>query len=167
MQFYTELDNLVRPSYERQADSEGAANSVCCVRYSAADNNKQTMTAINCYGIDTSLKTVEHGPVNKEQALQIVDKFSAMQVGLYGSGEEVVSKSMFGFSIDVHKFLEIAMETESRFRVKLEMPGGWWSVYQREITIDGLDKLHEIVEHFFTMILDDFKQYFETIPSAV
>jgi len=113
------------------------------------------MTTINHYGIDTSLQTVEHGPVIKEEALQIVDKFSAMQVGLRGSAEEVLSQSMFGFSIDPRRFIEIAMDTESRFRVKFEMPRRWWGLHQREITVDGLDQLRGIVEQFFTRSLDD------------
>ena len=118
------------------------------------------MTNITHYSIDTSFKTVEHGAVTKEQALQIVDKYSAMQVGLKGSAEEVVSKSLFGVSLDEHRFIEIATETDSRFRVKLEMPGKW-RLYQKEITIEGLTRLHDIVEHFFTMSLDDFKVYFD------
>jgi hypothetical protein len=60
------------------------------------------MPPITHYGLDTSFKTVKHGPVSKEDALQILDKFAAMQVGLHGSAEEVVSKSMFGFCLDEH-----------------------------------------------------------------
>jgi hypothetical protein len=133
-----------------------------CVAYARAEA-KQTMPQITYYGLDTSLKTVEHGVVTKEEAIQIVDKFAAMQVGLQGSAEEVVSKSMFGFSLDEKRFIEIAMETDTKFRVKLEMPGGLWGVYQKEITIEGVSKLHDIVEHFFTNPLDDFKTYFETV----
>ena len=92
-----------------------------------------------------------------------MDKFAAMQVGLQGSAGEVLAKSMFGFSIDEKRFIEIAMETDKKFRVKLEMPGRLWGVYHKEITIEGLPKLHEIVEHFFTMPLNDFKSYFETV----
>jgi hypothetical protein len=122
------------------------------------------MPSITYYGLDSSLKTVEHGVVTREEALQVVDKFAAMQVGLQGSAEEVVSKSMFGFSIDAGRFIEIAMETDTKFRVKLEMPGRLWGAYQKEITIEGLPALHEIVDHFFTTPLDEFKTYFETIP---
>jgi len=121
------------------------------------------MPPITYYGLDTSFKTVEHGVVTKEEAIQIVDKFAAMQVGLQGTPEEVVSKSMFGFSLDEHRFIEIAMETDAKFRVKLEMPGRLWGVYQKEITIEGLPRLHDIVERFFTIPLDDFKSYFETV----
>jgi hypothetical protein len=121
------------------------------------------MSPITFYGIDESFKTVEHGVITKEDALQVVDKFAAMQVGLQGSAGEVLAKSMFGFSIDEKRFIEIAMETDKKFRVKLEMPGRLWSVYQKEITIEGLPKLHEIVEHFFTTPLDEFKSYFETV----
>ena len=121
------------------------------------------MPPITYYGLDTSFKTVEHGVVTKEEAIQIVDKFAAMQVGLQGTPEEVVSKSMFGFSLDEHRFIEIAMETDAKFRVKLEMPGRLWGVYQKEITIGALTKLHDIVEHFFTMPVDEFKKYFETV----
>ena len=135
---------------------------LCCAGNSRADT-KQAMPPITYYGIDESFKTVEHGAVTKDEALQIVDKFSAMQVGLQGSAGEVLAKSMFGFSIDEKRFIEIAMDTDKKFRVKLEMPGRLWGVYQREITIEGLPKLHDIVEHFFTMPLDDFKNYFETV----
>ena len=121
------------------------------------------MPPIIYYGLDTSFKTVEHGGVSKEEAIQIVDKFAAVQVGLQGTPEEVVSKSMFGFSLDEHRFIEIAMETDAKFRVKLEMPGRLWGVYQKEITIEALTKLHDIVEHFFTMPVDEFKRYFETV----
>ena len=121
------------------------------------------MPPIKYYGIDESLKTVEHGVVSKEEALQIVDKFSAMQVDLQGSAEEVLAKSMFGLSIDERRFIEIAMETEKKFRVKLEMPGRLWSAYKKETAIEGISKLHDIVEHFFTITLDDFKTYFETV----
>jgi hypothetical protein len=121
------------------------------------------MPPITYYGLDTSSKTVEHGVVTKEEAIQIVDKFAAMQAGLQGTPEEVVSKSMFGFSLDEHRFIEIAMETDAKFRVKLEMPGRLWGVYQKEITIGALTKLHDIVEHFFTMPVDEFKNYFETV----
>jgi hypothetical protein len=86
-----------------------------------------------------------------------------MQVGLQGTPEEVVSKSMFGFSLDERKFIEIAMETDAKFRVKLEMPGRLWGVYQKEITIEPLTKLYDIVGHFFTMPVDEFKKYFETL----
>jgi hypothetical protein len=132
-----------------------------CIADSYADT--KSMPPITYYGIDESLKTVEHGVITKEDALQAVDKFAAMQVGLHGSAEEVVAKSMFGFSIDEKRFLEIAMDTDKKFRVKLEMPGRLWSVYQKEITIEGLPKLHDIVEHFFTVPLDEFKSYFETV----
>ena len=121
------------------------------------------MPPITYYGLDTSLKTVEHGVVTKEEAIQIVDKFAAMQVGLQGTAEELVSKSMFGFSVDEKHFIEIAMETDTKFRVKLEVPGRLWGVYQKEITIEGLPRLHDIVERFFTIPLDDFKSYFETV----
>jgi hypothetical protein len=121
------------------------------------------MPPITYYGLDTSLKTVEHGVITKEEALQVVDKFAAMQVGLRGTAEEVVSKSMLGFSLDEHRFIEIAMETDAKFRVKLEMPGRLWGIYQKEATIEGLPKLHDIVEHFFTTSLEEFKQYFETV----
>jgi len=113
-------------------------------------------------------QTVEHGTVTKDQALQVVDKYAAMQVGLKGSAEKVVSKSLFGFSLDEQRFIEIAMETESRFRVKLEMPESRRilffpvsSTYQKEITIDGLKRLHDITTHFFDLSLEDFKRYFE------
>ena len=121
------------------------------------------MSPVTYYGIDESLKTVEHGVVSKEEALQIVDKFSATQVGLQGSVEEVLAKSMFGFSIDEKRFIEIAMETDKKFRVKLEMPGRLWGPYQKEITIEGLPKLRDIVEHFFTVPLDEFKNYFQAV----
>jgi len=121
------------------------------------------MPPITYYGLDTSLKTVEHGVVTKEEAIQIVDKFAAIQVGLRGSAEEVVSKSMFGFNLDEDKFIEIAMETDTMFRVKLEMPGRFWGVCQKQITIERLPKLHDIVERFFTTPLDEFKNYFETV----
>jgi hypothetical protein len=121
------------------------------------------MSPITYYGLDTSFKTVEHGVVTKEEAIQIVDKFAAMQVGLQGTPEEVVSKSMFGFSLDEHRFIENAMEMDAKFRVKLEMPGRLWGVYQKEITMGALTKLHDIVEHFFTMPVDEFKEYFETM----
>ena len=121
------------------------------------------MPPITYYGLDTSCKTVEHGVVSKEEAIQIVDKFAAMQVGLQGTPEEVVSNSMFGFSLDEHRFIEIAMETDAKFRVKLEMPGRLWGVYQKEITMGALTRLHDIVEHFFTMPVDEFKEYFETV----
>jgi len=126
-------------------------------------DTKQAMPPVTYYGLDTSFKTVEHGVVTKEEAIQIVDKFAAMQVGLQGTPEEVVSKSMFGFSLDEHRFIEIAMETDATFRVKLEMPGRRWGVYQKEITIGALTKLHDIVEHFFTMPVDEFKNHFETV----
>jgi hypothetical protein len=121
------------------------------------------MPPITYYGLDTSCKTVEHGVVTKEEAIQIVDKFAAMQVGLQGTPEEVVSNSMFGFSLDEHRFIEIAMETDAKSRVKLEMPGRIWGVYQKEITMGALTRLHDIVEHFFTMPVDEFKEYFETL----
>jgi hypothetical protein len=121
------------------------------------------MPPITHYGLDTSSRTVEHGFVTKDEALKIVDKFAAMQVGLKGSAEEVLSKSMFGFSLDKRRFIEIAMETDTRFRVKLEMPERLWRAYRKEITIGGLPKLHAIVEHFFTIPLDYFKKYFETV----
>jgi hypothetical protein len=121
------------------------------------------MPPITYYGLDTSLRTIEHGVISKEDAIQIVNKFAAMQVGLKGSAEEVVSKSMFGFSLDENRFIEIAMETDTKFRVKLEMPGRLWGVYQKEVIIEHLTKLHDIVEHFFRVPLDDFKKYFETI----
>jgi hypothetical protein len=126
-------------------------------------DTKQAMAPITYYGLDTSLKTIEHGVVSKEEAIQIVDKFAAMQVGLQGTREEVVSKSMFGFSLDERKFIEIAMETDAKFRVKLEMLGRLWGVYQKEITIEPLTKLYDIVGHFFTMPVDEFKKYFETL----
>jgi hypothetical protein len=135
---------------------------LCCAGNSRADT-KQAMPPITYYGIDESFKTIEHGVVSKDEALQIVDKFSAMQVGLQGSAGEVLAKSMFGFSIDEKRFIEIAMETDKKSRVKLEIPGRVWGVYQKEITIEGLPKLHDIVEHFFTMPLGDFKNYFETV----
>jgi hypothetical protein len=127
------------------------------------------MANIIFYSIDESFKTVEHGIVTKDQALEIIDKYSAMQVGLKGSAEEVVSKSLFGFSIDDRRFIEIAMETESRFRVKLEMPESKRllfipisSIYQKEIVVEGLNQLHDITTHLFSMNLDDFKTYFES-----
>lgn len=82
----------------------------------------------------------------------------------YGlSAHVAVARLMFGFSLDEQKFIEIAMDTDTKFRVELEMPGRLWSVYQKEITIEGLPKLHDIVEHFFVMPLDDFKKFSETI----
>ena len=129
----------------------------------AGADTKQAMPPIIYYGLDTLFKAVEHGVVSKEEATQIVDKFAAMQVGLQGTPEEVVSKSMFGFSLDEHRFIEIAMETDAKFRVKLEMPGRLWGVYQKEITMGALTRLHDIVEHFFTMPVDEFKEYFETV----
>ncbi len=76
------------------------------------------MTNITYYSINEAFKTVEHGNVTKGQALEIIDTYSSVQVGLKGSAEEVVSKSLFGFSLDAHRFIEIAMETEFRYRVK-------------------------------------------------
>lgn len=125
--------------------------------------SKPILPPITCYGIDQSCKTVELGIVGKEEAIQIVSKFSAMQVGLQGSANEVLAKSLFGFSIDKKRFIEIAMETDTKFRVKLEMPGRLWGIYQKEITIEGLSKLHKIVEHFFTIPLCEFKRYFQAV----
>ncbi len=126
------------------------------------------MTNITFYSINESFETVEHGPVTKEQALQIVDKYAAMQVGLEGSAEDVVSKSLFGFSLDEQRFIEIAVETESQFRVKLEMPESrrilflpMTSIYQKEITISRLEHLRDITTHFFDLPLEGFKRYFE------
>lgn len=121
------------------------------------------MQAVTYYGIDESLNTIEHGVITKEDALQVVKKFAAIQPGLHGSAEEALAKSMFGFSIDAKRFIEIAMETDANFRVKLEMPGRLWGVYQKETPIVGLPKLREIIDHFFTMPLDEFKNYFETV----
>ena len=121
------------------------------------------MPPITYYGIDESFKTVEHGVITKEDAVQVVDKFASMQVVLQGSAGQILAKSMFGFSIDEKRFIEIAMETDKKFRVKLEMPGRLWGVYQKELTIGNLPKLHDVVEHFFTTSLDDFKNYFETV----
>ncbi len=35
------------------------------------------------------------------------------------------------------------------------------TTYQREIIVEGLGRLHDIISQFFTMSLDDFKRYFE------
>ncbi len=90
-----------------------------------------------------------------------------MQVGLSGTPEEVVSKSLFGFSHDEKRFVEIAMETKSTFRVKLEMPVPkrilgmpLSTLCQKEIKIEGIERLHEITTQYFDMNLDDFRQYF-------
>ena len=116
----------------KRALATAPADSVICVPQAGADT-KQAMPPITYYGLDTSCKTVEHGVVTKEEAIQIVDKFAAMQVGLQGMPEEVVSNSMFGFSLDEHRFIEIAMETDAKFRVKLEMPGRLWAFTRRRL----------------------------------
>lgn len=127
------------------------------------------MADISCYSIDESLRIVKHGPVTLAQALGIIDKYSARQVGSFCSGEEAFSRSVFGFSLDDSRFIEIAMETESRFRVRLEMPVSKRflfltlpSTYQKEIVVDGLERLHDITTHFFSTDLDEFKTYFES-----
>jgi len=126
------------------------------------------MANITFYSLSESLQTVEHGVIAKDEALQVVDKYAAMQIGLEGSAEEMTSKSLFGFSLDEERFIEIAMDTDSRFRVKLEMPVlrrilflRVSLIYQKEITINGLERLRDMVSRFFDMSIEDFKRYFE------
>ena len=127
------------------------------------------MENITLYSLNESLEVVEHGVVTIDQAMKILDQYAARQIGRAGSVEEVLSASVFGFSVGDDTFIEIAMETESRFRVKLEMPESKrflfipiTSIYQKEIAVEGLGGLRDIVAHFFAAGLDEFKSYFQS-----
>jgi hypothetical protein len=127
------------------------------------------MPAITHYSLNESLEIVEHGVVTKDQALKILDECSARQSGQMGSGEEAVAASVLGFSFDEKTFIEIAFETESKFRVKLEFPHSKRflfvslpSIYQKEIHVAGLPRLRDLVAQLFTLSLDDFRTSFES-----
>lgn len=129
-----------------------------------------TDTTIEHYGIDQKFKTVEYGKIKKEEALEITEQFVNQQIGLKGDAGYVISKSIFGFSYDESSFIEISLDNEKKYRVKLEFPYksktlflNTTKLYQKEIIITGKEHLRELVSAFFDLDLKSFKSHFEGI----
>lgn len=120
------------------------------------------------YSINENFRVVNHGKVSIERANQIIDEYIEAQRGLSGESGYVISKSMFGFSVDDQTFIEIYIDDEHTYRMKFECPSSakWLlfnALYQKEISVADRAELKRIVEVFFNQNIDDFKKYFDSL----
>ncbi|MFC1632294.1 hypothetical protein ACFL2I_07045 [Candidatus Omnitrophota bacterium] len=122
------------------------------------------------YSINEKFQIFEHGEVALDKAYEIIDEYIENQKGLKGlkgGAGYVISKSMFGFSIDDKTFIELYIDDEEFYRIKFECPEptSRRRIYQKEINIKDRNTLKKIVEEFYKKDTSDFKVYFNSLEN--
>lgn len=129
---------------------------------------KNMEDAISYYGMDRSLKVVEHGPVSLDLALKVVDERFSKLKAKYDTAEEAISETMFGFSRPEGAFIEICINGPSKISFKFEYPQSkkffvfQWS-YENESVLASKEELVKRVQMFFSTSTEAYKQYIESL----
>lgn len=135
---------------------------------------------IRWYSLNKDLETQDNEIINYEKSCEIIDQYLGSQKYIKEkadnndnlSGEEVMTKSMFGFYVENHKdtFLQIDMDSSESFRIKFEYDGDskkflflTFGLYQKEYFVSDINDLKNIVRNFYEKNLVDFKEYFDKL----
>jgi hypothetical protein len=78
--------------------------------------------AVSWYGMDRRLKTVDHPPVELEQALAIARRYYANAGKVYAGAEEAIAETMFGFTRGRETFIEICVNGVEQISFRYEAP---------------------------------------------
>lgn len=136
------------------------------------DNREGIMEeAVHYYGMDQSLKVVEHGQVSIDQALKIVDERFARLRPKYETGEEAIAETMFGFHRAKDTFIEICINGPTEISFKFEVPKSkgfliFQNVYQKETTLKSKEELVERIKSFFNLTPEAYKHYLENLERS-
>lgn len=118
------------------------------------------------YGVDAAGETVEHGGVTAAGALAVVDERFAALKESYGSAEEALAATLFGFSRSADTFIEICLNGRDDISFKFEFPlprrllvfGG---VSSTELRLRSKDELCALVSLFFASPAAAYKDRLE------
>jgi len=114
------------------------------------------------------------GPVTLDEAKQIIAEYISSQKEKYESDQEPFAFSIFSFSRDKRNFIEIAIDSKNEYRIKLECQQknsfsifSWKSRLFKEYHITTKDELNNLVEVFYNMEIDKYKEYFSKQPFKI
>jgi len=135
---------------------------------------EKRMPPIQLYSMDQKLRVIEQGPIDYKGALRVIDAYIQQHKGRWETGEEMISNTMFGFSLDKDTFIEIAVVDPGVFDVRSEtsIPRSflflkWLDWHQREVRIHGEDELKRVVKLFFENTPEAFRAHFESLPGRI
>jgi hypothetical protein len=79
-----------------------------------------TSSHISWYSLNRDLSVVERGAVTKAGAMKIIDDYFAKLGPRYGSADEAVAETMFGFQKSAVEFVEICLNGGADISFKYE-----------------------------------------------
>jgi hypothetical protein len=114
---------------------------------------------------------VPDGIVSLTVAKDIVDQYIAGQQDSYESEDSPFAISMFAFRKNRKEFIEIAIDSKTDYRVRIECQRprkllflSWLSSYSKDLHVPTVKNIQEIVEHFYQMSSEEFYSYFTSLP---
>lgn len=131
------------------------------------------MNEVQLYSLGEEGEQENRGQVSLQTAQSAVEKYAHAHVGIEGSTAYIAAHSIFGFSIKDKAFLEIHVESETHFLVKLRMseeikffflkvPG----LFEKSMNVTGISALKEMVVKFFELAPAAYKTYFLAASST-
>ena len=111
------------------------------------------------------------GAVDLAEAYQIVSEYIAGQKESYESEDDPFAISIFAFQRDNNNFLEIAIDSKTLFRVRLQCRCtkkiwklSWRSTYDKDLHVPSAEEIRSIVRKFFQEEMEAFRLYFDDLP---
>lgn len=121
------------------------------------------------YAMSPELEVQERGPLALPEALAVIDGYFARLKPRYGSGEEALAETTFGFARSAHDFVEIGLHGREEISVAVELPrapgGGLLArlggSFRHERKLASRDALERLVRAYFTLDPEGFRAHLQ------
>ena len=114
---------------------------------------------------------VPDGAVSLSMAEKIIDQYVEGQKNSYQSIDDPFAISIFSFRKSMKEFIEIAIDSNSDFRVRYECKHykRFWffnflSTFDKDLYVPEIDNIKDVVRSFYILTNDDFFRYFDSLP---
>ncbi len=122
---------------------------------------------IRWYSMDEELRTVDHDPVDLEQAIEIADRYLNELRPQYESGEKALAATMFGFIREDSSYMQICLHARNQIDVEYDFPPIHKNLRQRVFShrqhthsehLESRDHLSRRIELFFSKPSEGMRQ---------
>ncbi len=125
------------------------------------------MNPITWYSLDQNLATIDHGAVDEEAALRVVEVYVSQLLPYYDTGEQALAGTLFGFEKSKTDFVEICLVGPGQFSLTYEVtyPARllvfkFSRVFRKERTLGSVAEVRKEISAYYRMDAAAFRERF-------